>query len=100
MTGAPIKESRVPDERRKHSRKFSSPGRIDLDDGWACFCLVHDLSDGGARLTSVGPEDLPETFKLSLPSGVSPKCRVVWRSKQAIGVKFFEPESEVASPQN
>ena len=74
------------DERRRVARQAGLTARIDLDDGWACFCLVHDLSKGGARLTSLDPEDLPDLFSVGLAGGASRK----WRSKQSVGVKFLE----------
>lgn len=78
------------DERRKgHPRQFALTGRIDLEDGWACFCLVHDVSEGGARLTSLDPGSLPEMFKVGLAAGTSRWCQVIWRSKQSVGVKFL-----------
>lgn len=82
-------------DRREHARvEWVSPGRIDFGDGSPpLICLVHDLSNGGARLTSLPPDGLPDTFKLWLAPGrgPSPECRVVWRSKRAIGVAFLEP---------
>ena len=83
------------EERRQHSRvQWVSPGRIDFEDGSPpLICLVHDLSNGGARLTSLTSDKLPDTFKLCLaPSrGPSPACRIVWRSKRAVGVAFLQP---------
>lgn len=82
------------DDRRQHQRvQWVSPGRIELDDGRPPkVCLVHDLSNGGARLTALKADMVPDTFKLRLlPNrGPSPNCKVVWRSKRALGVAFLE----------
>ena len=83
------------EERRNHIRfKRGSPGRIDLADGVTKrFCLVHDMSAGGARLTSVGHETLPDTFGLCLSprDGQPLECRVTWRTARAVGVQFLNP---------
>ena len=89
------------EERRRHPRvQWVSPGKIDLGDGQpGKACLVHDLSNGGARLTYVQTDTLPENFKLCLVPGrgASRECRVVWRSKRAIGVEFLEPFPAIPS---
>lgn len=83
------------EERRQHPRvQWVSPGKIEMGDGIPDqICLVHDLSNGGARLTSLFPDKLPERFLLCLsPSrGPARECRVVWRSKRAVGIAFLEP---------
>jgi hypothetical protein len=90
-------------ERRKHSRvQWVSPGQIDLGDGSnRRVCLVHDLSNGGARLTSVNQDALPDRFKLCLAHsrGPSRECRIVWRSKRAIGVEFLDPFPSIPTGQ-
>ena len=82
-------------ERRQHTRvEWASPGQIIVGTGKSkCFCLVNDLSNGGAKLTMVQPETLPETFYLALAPGrgSSRKCRVIWRSSNAVGVEFDQP---------
>ena len=54
-------------------------------------CLVHDISDGGARLHIGLLLDPPEQFELSLrpDSEFHRKCRLVWRSEFEIGIKFI-----------
>ena len=83
------------EERRKHHRvQWVSPGRIDFGDGSPpLMCLVHDLSNGGAKLTSLPPDTLPNKFTLRLAPArrPSPECKIVWRSKRAVGVAFLEP---------
>jgi hypothetical protein len=81
------------EERRQHSRvAWVSPGRIDLADGEAPRpCLVHDLSNGGARLNLPDAAALPERFTLYLAArrGGPRECRVVWRTNRAVGVEFL-----------
>ena len=83
------------EDRRQHHRtvQWASSGRIDLADGTTKrFCLVHDVSNGGARLTSVGHEILPDTFKLRLSPGDQLRTvKVIWRTTRSVGVQFLEP---------
>jgi hypothetical protein len=88
------------EDRRQHTRvEWTSPGRIDFSDGKTKrFCLVHNLSNGGARLTSVGHEMLPDTFKLRLSRrDQSRDCKVIWRTTRAVGVQFLEPVPSIPS---
>ena len=83
------------EERRQQTRvQWVSPGKIELGDGSPdLICLVHDLSNGGAKLSSVVSENLPDIFKLCLaPSrGSARECRAVWRSKRSVGVALLVP---------
>lgn len=83
------------EERRKHLRvEWVSPGTIYVGDGSPGRpCLVSNLSNGGARISRVDSDRLPDEFMLSLSPrrGPSRKCRIVWRTKHDVGVEFAEP---------
>ena len=53
-------------------------------------CRVSDLSDTGARLGLASNQDIPDLFTLSVPGhpAMQRDCRVVWRSRSHIGVRF------------
>jgi hypothetical protein len=64
--------------------------------GYALFgthvqgCSICDASEGGAQIHIKNPADIPDQFVLSL-SGRGPpcrKCQVVWRTDDALGVKW------------
>jgi len=61
-------------------------------------CVIWDLSEGGARLAPARLSALPELFSLNLTrDGKSRRvCRVVWRKKPYVGVRFVEQSSEGA----
>jgi PilZ domain len=54
-------------------------------------CVVHDISDGGARLSFTAPlAVLPRTFTLVLfKDSVQRDCELVWSDRRAAGVKFI-----------
>ena len=56
-----------------------------------------DRSEGGARLAVDDPARVPDRFTLVQKGAVTTlwKCRVVWRSRSHIGVKF---EDQRATP--
>src|SRR6516162_2536656 len=56
-------------------------------------CVIWDLTDGGARLASARLNILPDLFTLNFTKdGKSSRfCRVVWRKKPHVGVKFIDP---------
>jgi hypothetical protein len=59
-------------------------------------CALADISATGARLLVEDPDNLPDEFVLYLSSRGSPrrKCKVAWRDKTHVGVKF---ETSLAS---
>jgi hypothetical protein len=54
-------------------------------------CVVHDISNGGARLSFTAPlAVLPRTFTLVLfKDSVQRDCELVWSHRRVIGVKFI-----------
>jgi PilZ domain-containing protein len=53
-------------------------------------CVIHDLSNGGARLSFTAPlRDLPRSITLVLfKDSVQRDCEIVWTDGYFIGVKF------------
>jgi hypothetical protein len=53
-------------------------------------CVVHDISNGGARLSFTAPlAVLPRTFTLVLlKDSVQRDCEFVWNDRGVVGVKF------------
>ena len=54
-------------------------------------CVVHDISNGGARLSFTAPlAVLPGTFTLVLfKDSVQRNCELVWSDRGVVGVKFI-----------
>jgi hypothetical protein len=54
-------------------------------------CVVHDISNGGARLSFTAPlAVLPRTFTLMLfKDSVQRDCELVWIGGGVVGVKFI-----------
>jgi|HubBroStandDraft_6_1064221.scaffolds.fasta_scaffold15454_4 hypothetical protein len=54
-------------------------------------CVVHDISNGGARLSFTAPlAVLPRTFTLVLfKDSVQRECELVWRDRRVVGIKFI-----------
>jgi len=53
-------------------------------------CIIHDISNGGARLSFAAPlANLPRTFTLVLfKNSVQRECELVWSDRRFAGVKF------------
>jgi PilZ domain len=55
-------------------------------------CTVHNINSGGACLQVADTFAVPQTFELTFELGRTRRlCRVVWRSRDRLGVAF-EPE--------
>ncbi len=52
-------------------------------------CRISDVSATGARLTTDHMDMLPDEFDLALNADIMRNCRVVWRKKNQVGVKFL-----------
>jgi len=76
---------------RKHARKqFHWQAKIFPANEAPRSCTVTDVSQSRARLKVDKPDELPEKFFLLLTTTGKARrlCRVIWRSKKDIGVKF------------
>jgi PilZ domain len=86
-------------ERRKNFRvEWNSSARIyygELDRP----CILSNLSNGGARITGVRADTFPDEFLLRItPHGHVRKCRVLWRTDDALGVQFVDRAAGATNP--
>src|SRR5829696_73323 len=88
-------EENMEDERRQHARvEWIDSGTIDFGNSLPPRpCVVSNLSNGGAKLSGLNAETIPDEFTLCLTAARSSarKCRVIWREKHELGVEFDEP---------
>lgn len=63
---------------------------------FARHCVLADISSGGARLSLVGIEAVPDEFDLSVPRRqLWTRARVVWRRPSSCGVAFLRGRGSV-----
>src|SRR6266436_8660511 len=81
-------------DRRKTFRiEWKSPATIyDVDQHLERPCIVSDFSNGGAKITGVRVETIPDEFKLRIipGQGRALTCRVIWRTEKSLGVEFTD----------
>jgi hypothetical protein len=59
--------------------------------GTAVECVVHDISNSGARLKFLAAPAIVDTIELHIPSkGRVNRANVLWRAADEIGVDFIE----------
>lgn len=66
-----------------------------------CNAFIIDISNSGAQLEVLNPQELPDEFSLLIggQSAVQRLCRVVWRSNARLGVTFVrEPARQPSTP--
>ena len=51
-----------------------------------CDCLVNEVSETGARIEVQEARALPDTFVLHLSGKIPRRCRVIWRTDDAVGI--------------
>jgi hypothetical protein len=79
-------------ERRKYFRvTWNLPATIyDVGRHLERPCILSDLSEGGARLSGVRANTIPDEFRLRTPLGDRRTCHVVWRTDNELGVSFAD----------
>jgi PilZ domain len=88
-------------ERRKSFRVDWNAAALvyDCKGGWGYPCVIKDLSSGGAKITGVIIESLPDEFMLRISRARgSRKCRVLWRDADKLGVEFIEHFASADEP--
>jgi hypothetical protein len=75
-------------ERRKNFRvEWNSPATIyDVERRLARPCVLINFSNTGAQITGVRSSTIADEFMLCITLGRTHKCRVIWRSDNALGV--------------
>ena len=81
-------------ERRKNFRvEWHSPATIyNLDQQEPRLCVLSDFSNGGAKISGIAADILPDEFLLRFGRGNdrTRKCRVIWRTDDTVGVQFAD----------
>jgi PilZ domain len=93
------RNERMRRERRKYLRVESSSAARIFYGELVRPCIVSNLSNGGARITGVRAYTFPREFMLrATPHGRIRKCHVLWRTDDALGVRFVDWDTGVATP--
>jgi hypothetical protein len=66
----------------------------------AVSCTVHNLSEGGAKLTVEEQTPLPTDFILFLRPGsqIGRRCQTIWRIGNKVGVRFVSVYLDKSAP--
>jgi hypothetical protein len=66
---------------------------------WVRPCTLSNVSIGGARIADVSAYTFPAEFMLRVtPHGRIHKCQVLWRTVDALGVRFVDWDPGDATP--
>ena len=79
-------------DRRGEARTASvyRPVLIEAD-GFTCYCLVTNLSNGGLQGLAYAEFSAGEAINVQFPTGVEVGGRIVWSANELIGVQFDRP---------
>lgn len=93
---AEIDDRETPDLRKSPRKKVLKAAKTYWPNGYSSECVVHDISETGARLELRGP--VPNIFDLVMDDdGWRRTCVVVWRRKLKVGVRFNNVSDVAAS---
>jgi PilZ domain len=79
------------DEKRQRTRTrmWKDAMLISEHDSEGRYCVVSDITNGGARLHLTHTTRLPSTFSLTFDNFRSERvCRLIWRTVDTVGVRF------------
>lgn len=83
------KKSSVKEGRKSPRKEIISGGTIIYGrHRRSMYCVVLDISDYGARLVPANILTCPNKFSLKVGDRPARDCKVVWRRKTQMGVKF------------
>jgi hypothetical protein len=86
------------ERQKKSGAEWNSTATIFYGE-WVRPCILSSLSTGGARITGVRAYTFPGEFVLRVaPRGRIHKCQLLWRTDDALGVRFVERDIGVATP--
>ncbi|HYA29920.1 MAG TPA: PilZ domain-containing protein [Acidobacteriota bacterium] len=78
-------------ERRKLARsRVIKSAKLVVGTSSVVDCVVHNLTNTGARIEVPNPASLPDNLVLTFDGGRSMRsCRLVWRTVNETGVEFL-----------
>jgi hypothetical protein len=77
------------EKRAARRQRVLKSGSIRFNAGSSTIdCTVRDLSSAGGSLKVASPVGIPADFHLAIAGDGVPRCRVVWRAKDRLGVRF------------
>jgi PilZ domain len=87
----------IKDKRKSRRQLMRYTALILLGPGQMQGCVLHDVSDSGARLEVEDGDKVPDRFFLMLSrrGKVRRVCRVIWRKPTQLGVKFERSFAEI-----
>jgi PilZ domain len=83
--------------RKSQRREFEYSVKLVAPDQTRWNGFIIDISDSGAQLEVLNPQELPDEFSMLIggQSAVQRVCRVVWRSETRLGVRFIRQPDRV-----
>ena len=84
------KSSSVGDRRKSPRMEVAWGGTIvHGPDRRTAYCILLDISDGGAKLAFADITCCPDRFALQVSNQPVRDCKVIWRERRHMGVKFM-----------
>ncbi len=88
-------------ERRKNFRvEWNSAAKIyNLNGRFYGLCIVSNFSNGGAKITSIEPGEVPDDFFLHIAPRIRPqRCKVIRRTKDGLAAIFTDYGKNASEP--
>lgn len=78
------------DKRRVKRHRMQRKAWLMTEDGQRCECMLTNISDKGAHVTTPESGTIPDTFLLLFSESGSTRrrSRVIWRKPHELGIKF------------
>ncbi len=91
-------ETHKVETRSAKRRRVLKTGKIEINLDYADIpCLVHDISDTGAKIKVTSENLVPDNFTLHIPmDGFAVDCHVIQRNAKSFGVEFVGDKRKLA----
>jgi len=87
-------DRRSKQRRGTHIRAWADPGGVSAP----ADCVIVDLSEHGAKISSVGERALPESFELLNEANAKlGEATVMWREGESVGVRLEKRDPEAVN---
>jgi hypothetical protein len=88
------------DERRGQRRQLTLKRAQLIHRNGHCVveCTIFNLSDAGAKVATLGWQDLPQHLVLRVEGGPTHTCDVVWHANEEVGLVFDKATMKVVPP--
>ena len=82
-------QNQISEKRSEHRRRALKAGTLIFNKGYASYgCTIRNMNDAGVMVEMGETTGIPQEFKFRMNGETLVEAKMVWRTKDRIGIQF------------